>query len=336
MVVLSLRGWHPAIARFEAMAMFPELQLERTPARRLLVGAGESDWERTEKLSGTECVLIDGGISEWTTIDELLSMIKVEPVQNMSVICWRHEGKLATSTKEIERRIGEMFHSKGSTINLTNPENRFGVILDASAGLVAWGWMSGQGPGTHGWSAMNANNRPYFKPISLEPRIARAAVNIAAGTSKGVVLDPMCGTGGLLIEAALCNRSAIGIDIDPEMVNGTKQNLQWANVTAEVILGDATNFEFPQNLSGVVIDPPYGRNSQLSESTALTTILGELVKQLKSCSLVLILPMDPGLEDLDEEIECNLEIPGFLITACLGIPVHKSLGRMMIIAKTLG
>jgi len=45
----------------------------------------------------------------------------------------------------------------------------------------------------------------------------------------------MCGTGGIIIEAGLSNRPSLGIDFDPEMVIGSKQNIEWANVEADAL-----------------------------------------------------------------------------------------------------
>ena len=157
-------------------------------------------------MSGCECVLVNGGMSKWKSLEDLLQQIKSEKVDDMAIECWRHEGKIPVASRDIERQVGGLFHDKGSTFNLENPKHRFGIVLDNSAGYVAWGWMIGQGPGKHGWSAMRANKRPFFRPVSLEPRLARAAVNIAAGVNEGYVVDPMCGTGGILIESALSGR----------------------------------------------------------------------------------------------------------------------------------
>ena len=331
--IIALRGWHPAIARAEAKSMFPDSNLSRTDSRRLLIADGESDWNNADLMSGCECVLIGGGIAKWKSIEDLLELIPSDTVNDMAVECWRHEGKIPVATKDIERQIGGLFHDKGSTFNLENPTKRFGVVLDNSAGNVAWGWMIGKGPGKHGWSAMRANKRPFFRPVSLEPRLARAAVNIAAGTSDGFVVDPMCGTGGILIEAALTKRQTLGIDFDPVMVDGTKQNLEWAGVNAEVRRDDATRFELPENLAAVVVDPPYGRNSQGDEKL-LEDMLANIRRQNNQCDLVVILPTMAGGEDLDEEISTDIVLPGFNIEAAFGIPVHKSLGRTLIIAST--
>ena len=330
--IIALRGWHPAIARAEVKAMFADSDIARTDSRRLLTATGESDWENAKLMSGCECVLVNGGISKWTSLEDLLQQINSEKVEDMAVECWRHEGKIPVATKDIERQVGGLFHDKGSTFNLENPKRRFGIVLDNSAGYVAWGWMIGQGPGKHGWSAMRANKRPFFRPVSLEPRLARAAVNIAAGVSEGYVVDPMCGTGGILIESALTGRPTLGIDFDPVMVEGCQQNIDWAEVNAEVKRGDATRFELPKNLAAVVVDPPYGRNSP-SDEKLIEDMLTNILAQDADSKLVAILPVEPGSENLDEEISTNIKLPGYRIEAAFGIPVHKSLGRVMIIAS---
>lgn len=330
--IIALRGWHPAIARAEAKAMFADSDIARTGSRRLLTATGESDWENAELMSGCECVLVGGGIAKWTSLEDLLQQIQSEKVDDMAIECWRHEGKIPVSTKDIERQVGGLFHDKGSTFNLENPKRRFGIVLDNSAGTVAWGWMIGQGPGKHGWSAMRANKRPFFRPVSLEPRLARAAVNIAAGASAGYVVDPMCGTGGILIESALTGRPTLGIDFDPVMVEGCQENIDWAKVEAEVKRGDATRFELPNDVAAVVVDPPYGRNSP-SDEKLIEDMLANIHSQNNECSLVVILPVEAGGEDLDEEISTDIKLPGYQIDAAFGIPVHKSLGRVMIIAS---
>ena len=58
--IIALRGWHPAIARQEAISMFPESEIIRTEARRLVIANGDSDWSASEIMSGCECVLTGG------------------------------------------------------------------------------------------------------------------------------------------------------------------------------------------------------------------------------------------------------------------------------------
>ena len=67
--------------------------------------------------------------------------------------------------------------------------------------------------------------KTIFKPISLDPRLARVALNLVIRDTGKIICDPMCGTGGVLLEGALLNQQMVGIDLDIEMVKGTKENI---------------------------------------------------------------------------------------------------------------
>src|SRR5207245_1715269 len=60
--------------------------------------------------------------------------------------------------------------------------------------------------------ATKVANRPFSLPISLHPKFARALVNLARVPMAGTVLDPFCGTGGVLLEAAELGLRGVGID----------------------------------------------------------------------------------------------------------------------------
>jgi tRNA (guanine10-N2)-dimethyltransferase len=114
--------------------------------------------------------------------------------------------------------------------------------------------------------------RPFFSPISLHPRYARALVNIAAVKRGDLVLDPFCGTGGTLIEAALIGARACGSDIDEEMIAGTAANMEHVGVKAERLEAldiEAAASSFP-DMDAVLTDLPYGRSaSTRKEGVAL-------------------------------------------------------------------
>ena len=95
---------------------------------------------------------------------------------------------------------------------------------------------------------------------------------------------------------------------------------------------DATHFELPENLTAVVVDPPYGRNSK-GDAKLLEDTLNNVSRQHSECNLVVIMPCEAGNENLEEEIDYDITLPGFEIKAMYGIPVHKSLGRIMVIAS---
>jgi tRNA G10 N-methylase Trm11 len=63
----------------------------------------------------------------------------------------------------------------------------------------------------------------------LPPKLAQIMINLAVGSSPDplIILDPFCGTGVVLQEALLMGYQAYGSDISSQMINYTKQNLDW-------------------------------------------------------------------------------------------------------------
>ena len=113
-------------------------------------------------------------------------------------------------------------------------------------------------------------NRPFFSPIGIHPRIARSMVNLSNCSEGETMIDPFCGTGGMLIEARDMEINAIGIDIIEKMVDYSIGNLDHYGLKAEVIKGDvetSSNYQF----KAIVTDPPYGLS---------TTTRGEGVSEL--------------------------------------------------------
>mgnify|MGYP002525839979 FL=1 len=99
--------------------------------------------------------------------------------------------------------------------------------------------------------------RPYFSPISIHPRIARSMVNLANCSPNDTVLDPFCGTGGILIEAADMGMKAKGIDLLEKMVVNSRGNLEYFGLKGKIKKGDVEESK-NQGFEAIVTDPPYG------------------------------------------------------------------------------
>lgn len=69
--------------------------------------------------------------------------------------------------------------------------------------------------------------RPFADPKSgmLPPKVARIAVNIAG--RGGTLLDPFCGMGTIVAEAALSGWHVIGSDQSQDVVAKAKKNIEW-------------------------------------------------------------------------------------------------------------
>jgi len=106
--------------------------------------------------------------------------------------------------------------------------------------------------------------RPFFSPISLHPKYARALINLTGAKRGDTVLDPFCGTGGVVIEAAEMGMKAIASDFDEEMVLGCRENMDFYGFSLydhEVIDIRDIPDRFSE-IDVVVTDPPYGRSTK--------------------------------------------------------------------------
>ncbi|MHA2025826.1 MAG: TRM11 family SAM-dependent methyltransferase [Candidatus Thorarchaeota archaeon] len=71
-------------------------------------------------------------------------------------------------------------------------------------------------------------SRPFVSAeISTSPKLCRSLLNLAGARPGDTVLDPFCGTGTLLMEAAILGMKCIGIDIDSDQVQGARSNMKW-------------------------------------------------------------------------------------------------------------
>jgi tRNA (guanine10-N2)-dimethyltransferase len=105
--------------------------------------------------------------------------------------------------------------------------------------------------------------RPFFSPISLHPKLSRVMINLSMIRKNEILLDPFCGTGGILIEAGILGVKVIGNDIDKKLVKGCEENLKFYNITKYNIynldIGEIHNKI--NKIDAVVSDFPYGKST---------------------------------------------------------------------------
>ncbi len=103
-------------------------------------------------------------------------------------------------------------------------------------------------------------------PGKMLPEIARRIV-LAYSLPRDLVIDPMCGIGTTLVEAAALNRRCIGVEIEERWVSVTRANLRQALTEqqqrlADVRHGDARLLStllrgFRGRVGLIVVSPPY-------------------------------------------------------------------------------
>ena len=374
-MLACLRGWHPGLALSELGALLPEASLRlETSDRWVRVTGGEEkrEHEALTVASGLQCFLVDGHVAstEESTpegwLNEMQAYLHEHPVKgSVAVRAWKQGSKLpGWSLSNLSGRLGGLLHDMGCPIDLESPDHVLALISDGPTASLACGWMVGDGQASFSNGERRAGERPFFKPVSLDPMLARLAVNLAAGPlDRGPVVDPMTGTGGFLIEASLSGRDSVGIDIHSEMVQGAQANLVWAHdgeapTHARVLRGDATRLADPLPedwhgaVAGFVLDPPYGRNSH--GSMAADHLLESCLQSARDIAhpnggFVLILPIHPPKEHTTSSLPLDHDFALLngewstvlaVIERCGWHPqsvhverVHRSLSRLILHAR---
>lgn len=155
------------------------------------------------------------------------------------------------------------YRRAGGRIALAEPARRFWIARDAEGREVYLEERGRVDPSAY--QARRISRLPFQRPVGLDPRLARAAANLAEIRPQERVLDPLVGTGALLAEAGLLGARLFGIDRDPEMVRGSVRNLAHLGLSAEsLVVGPAASAEFPDDpgpFDAILTDAPYGRSS---------------------------------------------------------------------------
>ncbi len=163
-------------------------------------------------------------------------------------------------TRALERKIGGIYYKK---VNLKDPEKEIRVLVTDES--VYAGFMIHNGF-NKSIRERNNENRPFRTNLSLSSNYARFLVNLARVKEKDTILDPFCGGGSILIEASAMGINANGTDIDRDMVQGAKLNLEHFALDASVYVGDVSKIsEYFGTLDAIVTDPPYGRSAFINK-----------------------------------------------------------------------
>ncbi len=161
------------------------------------------------------------------------------------------------------RAAGRAYRDGGGRIDLEHPTRRY-WLLRGAAGRDALLVEAAAVPRDES-AARRMPLLPFQRPVSLPPRFARAAANLARVRAGDSLLDPFVGTGALLAEALLLGARGVGLDLDPAMIRGALRNLEHLGVVADrLVEGDAGRVDLgpdPATFDALVTDPPYGRAS---------------------------------------------------------------------------
>ena len=177
------------------------------------------------------------------------------------------------------------------------------------------------------------HKRPFFYPGSMSPKLARCMVNLSRVKAGQLVLDPFCGTGGILIEAGLIGCRVAGSDVNWKMKNGTAINLEYCGIKDyRTFHLDVRELKMYEKVAGVVTDPPYGISTSTGDIDG-DDIFKEFFHAIydnmaDDAYLCMASPHYVDLAPMIDEV-------GFELVEQYAIKMHRSLTRIISVIKKL-
>lgn len=225
-------------------------------------------------------------------------------------------------TQKLAQKIADAILEKYDyNVDLENPHNEIACVLSEGKCVVTKILTKVK---RQVFQERKPSKRAFVHPSTMQPNLARALVNLARTPRNGTFLDPFCGVGGILIEAGLIGSTPIGVDINPDLIEGSRKNLKERGIKEfELQVTDAKDLDIGK-VDAIATDPPYGRQastggSELKELYVST--LPVLTNQLKSEKyLCITAPTEIDLEKMSEDLPLNIK-------DIYRQRVHKSLTR---------
>lgn len=255
-VVCLLSGEHPLLPAAELRCA---VRVEETLPQ---VAVGDCpDPSRLARLALTHRVfeyIADAPATD-DAVDAMVRGADLVPEGTYVVRVKKVEGTaLETPELVLERRLGALVTGR---VSLSAPDVTYGLVCSGDRCFLGRLLFE---PDRRSIDARRPFSRPFFHPGVMMPRMARALVNLSDVEPGEVLVDPFTGTGGTLIEAALLGVRSLGLDVDPLMLRGARQNLP----RADVALADAAHLPLrSSSIDAVVSDLPYGQSVQIRGDT---------------------------------------------------------------------
>ncbi|OYR73380.1 TIGR01177 family methyltransferase [Halorubrum ezzemoulense] len=282
-------------------------------------------------------------------VDAAVAALRAAPLDRSGSVAVRARdvrGTSGVSTEAVERELGSVLVDRGFDVDLDDPDHVLRALFaagpraehDAVAGadggdadLCALGWVAAEAARDF---APDPTDRPFFQPGSMAPVDARAYANLAGAAPGRTLLDPMCGTGGLPLEAGLVGADAVACDAQAKMADGARRNFR-AYLAADadapspdwhVARGDATALPLPDDaVDGVAFDAPYGRQSKIARHELADLVAGALAEAARVAPRAVLIA--------DRDWRGPARDAGWTVDAAFERRVHRSLTRHVLVLR---
>lgn len=226
---------------------------------------------------------------------------------------------------QIFGKIEEMIGSGRWSMRHRHPDMKFFVTVDDRARI---GWIAGE-TGRSSMLGRRGSRMPFNRPIVMDPRLARAMINLSGLPPGSTILDPFMGPGGLIIEGAELGLKGIGIERDPVIFEGGLKNIKETGHDSSIrayhgdsrMIGATPGLPDISGIDGIVTDPPFGRSAGtmgIDPGQLLDDVIGAAGAHLKKGAPLVL---DTGNRDILDDIR------GFDLISIYSVRIHKSLTR---------
>ncbi len=205
-----------------------------------------------------------------TTLNEIIQNAEkhqLPPEGSIAIRCKNRSSHIRS--EELIDQLGDIY-TKKRTVNLTKPDIEVRAVITEDTAYLG---VKKADLDTSHFQQRRGHLRPFLSPITLHPKIARAMVNLSQVKKQQTLLDPFCGTGGILLEAGFIGAQIVGSDIEQKMIEGSKKNLEFYHLKNYRLycadIGDIARYA--PSVDAIATDFPYAR---------ATTTKGEQLKQL--------------------------------------------------------
>ncbi|QLG49893.1 THUMP domain-containing protein [Natrinema halophilum] len=363
MYLLELGGEDDAFAAREARSAAAGVD-------RIAPGLAVADATVPERVRGlaythraSEC--LGRGEADLASARAILEATAIDRTGSVAVRGTDVHGSTGVSTERAERELGQILVDRGFTVDLEDPDHLLRVVFSEgilesggeSSGrrslgdgfessdddpdgepvsVCALGWLVAESVRDFGTRA--PTDKPFFQPGSMDPLLARAVANVAGARQGATILDPMCGTGGVLVEAGLVGADVIGTDAQAKMAAGARENLRHFLETDEpsptgvtrgswhVGRGDATRLPLANDaVDGVVFDAPYGRQSKIDTHRLEDLVAGALSEAHRVAPRAVVIA--------DRTWAGEARAAGWKLESAFERHVHRSLTRYVMVLE---
>ncbi len=287
---LAILGRQPAIALAELESLYGSeiISIAGINGALINISSDDIDFERLGGVMKLSSVLTTLPSNNWQDVEEVLLKLLPDLAGSLD------EGKLTLGISSYGFNVNpKRINATALTIKkqLRVSGRSIRIVPNKSSELSSAQVLHNKLFGTHNWEilVMRDRNQTIIAKTShvqdidayaardqarpkrdarvgmLPPKLAQTLINLCNPIPDSTILDPFCGTGVVLQEAALMNLQPYGTDLEPRMIEYSQKNMDWLKETHRVSrtphleVADATDHTWTHPFNYIACETYLGR-----------------------------------------------------------------------------